>query len=113
MNSRYSPGPEGLTKEFYSEFSSILLASLVEVADLAFKEGHLSDSQKLSYITLICKDLDNATNVKNYRPISLLNYDYKLISKVITNRVKNVLEHIIHPDQTCAVPGRTILIIYI
>ena len=108
MENNKSPGPDGLTKEFYSAFSSILLAPLVEVADLAFKEGHLSDSQKLSYITLICKDLDNATNVKNYRPISLLNYDYKLISKVITNRVKNVLEHIIHPDQTCTVPGRTI-----
>lgn len=76
--------------------------------NLAFKEGHLSDTQKMGYITLLCKDSDNSTDVKNYRPISLLNCDYKLISKTITNRVKKVLEYIINPDQTCAVPGRTI-----
>lgn len=108
MENNKSPGSDGLTKEFYSTFSSILLDPLVHVANLAFKEGHLSDTQKMGYITLLCKDPDNSTDVKNYRPISLLNCDYKLISKTITNRVKKVLEFIINPDQTCAVPGRTI-----
>lgn len=108
MENNKSPGSDGLTKEFYSTFSSILIDPLVEVVNTVYNDGHLSDSQKLSYITLICKDPENSTNVKNYRPISLLNYDYKLISKVITNRVKKVLQYIVHPDQTCSVPGRTI-----
>lgn len=93
MENNKSPGSDGLAKEFYSTFSSILIDPLVEVVNTASNDGHLSDSQKLSYVTLICKDPENSTNVKNYRPISLLNYDYKLISKIITNRVKKVLEY--------------------
>ena len=108
MENNRSPGPDGLTKEFYCTFKDILIEPLLKVIQNAFTEGHLSETQKLSYITLICKDPDNSESVKNYRPISLLNLDYKIISKVITNRVKSVVEHIVHPDQTCAVPGRTI-----
>lgn len=44
-----------------------------------FKEGHLSDPLTIGYITLIFKDPDNSTDVKNYRSISLLGRDFKLI----------------------------------
>lgn len=44
----------------------------------------------------------------NWRPISLLNTDYKLTSMVITDRLKSVMSSIVHQDQTCAVPGRSI-----
>lgn len=91
MKNNKSPGSDGLTKEFYSAFSSILVEVINIASYIAFNEGLLSDSQTVSYITLICKDLDNPTNVKNYKPIFWFNYDYKLISKVITNRVKKVL----------------------
>ena len=63
----------------------------------------------MSYITLLCKDDNHVENMKNYRPISLLNVDYKILSKLLCNRLKPLLADIIHPDQTCAVPGRTIL----
>ena len=46
--------------------------------------------------------------VKNWRPISLLNTDYKLASKVITERLKRVMQSIVHKDQTCGVVGRSI-----
>lgn len=60
--------------------------------------------KKYLILLLICKDKENSTK------LNVKNYDYKLISKVITNRVKKVLEYtsIIHPDQTCSVPGRSI-----
>lgn len=45
---------------------------------------------------------------KNWRPISLLNTDYKLASKAITERLKNVMSSIVHQDQTCGVVGRSI-----
>ena len=45
---------------------------------------------------------------KNWRPISLLNVDYKIISKAITICLSKVIELIVHSDQTCSVPGRTI-----
>ncbi len=76
---------------------------------LFFENGNLSTSQKLSYITLISKNPDKTDDVKFYRPISILNYDYKIISKSITQRLGSVLHTIIHEDQTCSVKGRTIL----
>ena len=46
--------------------------------------------------------------MKNWRPISLLNVDYKILSKALTNRLSKVLTSIVGEDQTCSVPGRTI-----
>ena len=51
---------------------------------------------------------DDRRLVKNWRPISLLNTDYKLASKVITERLKRVMQSIVHKDQTCGVVGRSI-----
>ena len=54
------------------------------------------------------KDSSNKNDqlyLKNWRPISLLNIDYKIGAKALTNRLQNVL----NPDQTCNVPGRSIL----
>ena len=47
--------------------------------------------------------------LKNWRPISLLNVDYKICSKSIAYRQAKVLSSMINEDQTCSVPGRTIL----
>lgn len=47
-------------------------------------------------------------NLKNWRPISLLNTDYKLLAKILSARLKTALEEIINADQTCSVPGRSI-----
>ena len=44
----------------------------------------------------------------NWRGITLLCVDYKILMKIITNRLKHIFPHIIMPEQTCAVPGRTI-----
>ena len=54
------------------------------------------------------EDLLPSSDLKNWRPISLLNVDYKICSKAITLRLAKVLDSIIDPDQTCSVPGRTI-----
>ena len=50
---------------------------------------------------------DDPENLKNWRPISLLNVYYKLIAKVISQRRRVVMPSVIHPDQSCAVPGRS------
>ena len=63
---------------------------------------------KGSVTRLIFKKHSDRKSLKNWRPISLLNVDYKIISKVITSRLANVIEFIVHSDQTCSVPGRSI-----
>ena len=61
-----------------------------------------------SYITLIPKNGQDLTNVKNYRPISLLNSDYKILSKILTSRLKPRITMLVHKDQQCAVKERKI-----
>ena len=56
----------------------------------------------------IYKKRSDIKNLKNWRPISLLNVDYKIILKVLTSRLAKVLESIVNPDQSCSVPGRSI-----
>ncbi len=46
--------------------------------------------------------------MKNFRPLSLMNLDYKILSKVLSTRLRKVLGNMIHRDQSCAIPGRTI-----
>ena len=62
----------------------------------------------MSYITLICKDPSNSTECKNSGPISLLNIDRKVLSKIIATRLSNVLPSVKGISQTCSLKGRTI-----
>ena len=66
-----SPGSDGLTSAFYLKFFDLFGDIIVDIFNICYIEGEMSDSQKLSYITLLCKDKNNACDVKNYRPISL------------------------------------------
>ena len=75
MEPNKSPGNDGLSS-FYLTFFDIFGDVPTYIINLAYEENSLSSSQKLSYITLICKDKSHSDNMKNYRPISLLNIDY-------------------------------------
>jgi len=74
----------------------------------ALISGSLSLSQRTRYITLLCKDGATVDSLNSCRPISLLNVDYKITSKVITNRISRVAGDVINEDQTCGIPMRTI-----
>ena len=108
MKPNKSPGSDGLSCAFYLKFFHLFGDVLCNIINLAYETGELSDTQKLSYITLICKDVTKADEMKCYRPISLLNIDYKIIPKIITIRLGKVLPKIIGIDQTCSVKGRSI-----
>ena len=71
-------------------------------------EGLLLPSQRRGLITLLCKNPDQLDNLKNWHSISLLNTDYKILSKVVTLRLRKIIGEIVHPDQTCSIPERTI-----
>lgn len=108
MSANKSPGPDGLTVEFYKKFWPQLCPILLEIYEEVFKSGILTNSMKRGVITLIYKNKGDRRNLKNWRPISLLNVDYKIIAKVLANRLKYVLQYIISQDQTCCVQGRDI-----
>ena len=108
MGDNKSPGPDGLSKEFYLRYFDLLAPLLVKLYEHVFINGQLTKSMKLSYITLICKNEKVPQLCKNYRPISLLNTDYKIITKILSNRLRNFLPMLIHRDQSCSVKNRSI-----
>ena len=79
----------------------------MEVFNEGLRDSELCDSMKSSITRLVYKK-DDRRNLKNWRPISLLNVDYKICSKAISSRLSKVLDSIVDPDQTCSVPGRSI-----
>ena len=66
----------------------------------SFEKGEMSSSQKQAIITLIEKKEKDRSFLENWRPISLVNVDTKIMTKVTASRIKNVLPDIIHPNQT-------------
>ena len=94
--------------EFYFTFWPILGKTIVEAFNEGFETKMLSNSQRQGVITLIEKEGKDPLYMKNYRPITLLNVDYKILSKVLATRVKEVLEDIIHYDQVGYVKDRNI-----
>ena len=74
----------------------------------AFQHGKLSVAQKRGIISLISKDESNLTVLSNWRPITLLNVDYKTPEKAIAKRIQPKLPKLIHTDQTGFIKGRFI-----
>ena len=98
-----TPGNDGLTSELYSAFWSLIGKHLVDCISYSYEFGELSNSQKQAIITLIEKKGKDKRLIKNWRPISLINIDAKIISKVLANRLEKVLPQIIHANQNAFV----------
>lgn len=99
---------DGYPVEFYKSFWSKIGPIIVKSINYAFNNGKLSDSQRRGVITLIPKDGKDVDMLTNWRPISLLNVDYKMTAKVIANRLKKVLHSVISSDQTDFLANRYI-----
>ena len=108
MENSKSPGNDGLTVEFYKFFWIDLKHLLFN----SFLESEitkcLSASQKQAVIKLLTKKDKDKRFIENWRPISLLNIDTKILSKVLANRLKPTLPSIIAHDQTAYVHNRFI-----
>ena len=99
-----SPGLDGLTINFVYSFRLFSIGSpLIFVVNKCFLRGSLPDSMKGSITHLIFRKRSDIKCLKNWRPISLLNVDYKFFSEVITSRLSKVLSFIIHPDKTFSI----------
>ena len=79
-----------------------------DCVNASFEKEELSNSQKQAVITLIEKKGKDRTLLENWRPISLVNVNAKIISKAIANRIKKVLPNIVHHNQTGYIKDRFI-----
>lgn len=100
-----SPGNDGITSEFYQRFWPCIGDCLVDSFNYAYNKGELSQSQKQAIITLIDKGKDR-TYIENWRPISILNVDYKIASKVLAHRLQDKMPKLVGICQTGFVKGR-------
>ena len=108
MENGKTPGNDVITKEFYETFWDELKFAFIKSINQAKVTGELSISQRQAVIKLIEKKDRDKRFIKNWRPISLLNVNAKIISKAMALRLKNVLPSIISTNQTAYVNKRCI-----
>ena len=98
MENNKTPGTAGLTPEFYHYFWNLLGSFMVSSLNYAFRNGTLSISQRQGIISLIAKKKKNTEYLKrNWRPVSLLNVDYKIATKTIALRLEKILPNHLIP----------------
>ena len=101
------PGIDGLPAYFYKAFWPVIGQDLLLVLSDSFNKGRLPLSCRTADQTLLPKKGD-LQQIKNWLPVALLCTDYKILLKVLVIRLRKVMEHIIHIDQTYCVPSRLI-----
>ena len=103
-----SPGSDGFPAEFYEVFWNDISILFVNAINCSFQKGQLSVTQRQGIISPLPKKDKNPLFLENWRPITLLNCDYKIASKAIGNRMKRVLPEIINHHQSGFLKGRSI-----
>ena len=107
MRNNRSPGSDGLTPEFYKHFFDDIINPYLNMIEETAVHGELAESMKEAILALIFKKGDRHL-LKNYRPISLTNYDYKILAYVLARRMQKVIKSIVNEDQSGYIKGRFI-----
>ena len=108
MGTEKTLGTDGLPAEFYKVFWNDISTILIGALNFAYETGQLSVTHRREIIKLISKKDTEPFFIKNWRPLTLLNCDYKIAAKSIANRLKLSLPDIINYDQTGFMKGRFI-----
>ena len=109
MKAGKSPGNDGLPAEFYMTFWQEIKCDLIMLYGACFRRGSLNKTVKQGIISLLPKGTKNPNYLKNWRPLTLLNVDYKIILKLLATRLKATLPSIIAPQQTGIMESRHIM----
>ena len=108
LKSGRTPGEDGLPAEFYKAFWSQLEEVFVNLCRYCEENHKLPETTRTGILNLLPKQGKDARYIKNRRPITLLNVDYKLIEKALAIRMDKVLKYLIHRDQTGFMKDRRI-----
>lgn len=108
LKSNRSPGVDGITAEFYREFAELLAPFLFKVFSESVANKILPVTLTQGLITLIPKPKKDLLFIDNWRPITLLNNDYKLFALIFAQRFKKVLDSIIDENQSGFMSNRHI-----
>ncbi|KAL6225204.1 hypothetical protein ACLB2K_004055 [Fragaria x ananassa] len=107
MGANKAPGPDGFHGIFYQKFWGIINSTINNTAKEFFATNEILADLNQTNIVLIPK-VPCPEKVTQFRPISLCNFSYKILSKVLANRLKSFLPDIVSPHQGAFVPGRQI-----
>lgn len=107
INPDKSPGPDGMNAGFYRHHWSIIKPGVISHVKDFFQKSHLDPMINQTHICLIPK-IDSPSSVRDYKPISLSNVAYKIISKVLAKKLKVWLNKIISENQSAFIPGMLI-----
>ena len=99
MNNDKTPGQDGIPVDFYKVFWVKLERPFMEMMEENYIKEELHLTARQGILNLIPKANKDTRLIKNLRPITLLNTDYKIIEKAVANKMLPALEHIIHRDQ--------------
>ena len=107
MNGDKSPSPDGFPMSFFHACWQVIKSDLMAVFDEFYASGSFERSLNATFLTLIPKKA-NAVEVRDFRPISLLGSVYKIVAKVVANRLSVVLGCLVSSPQNAFVKGRQI-----
>ena len=108
MPSNKTPGPDGLSANFFKMFFGRFKLILLNAYQEAFSMGRLHFTARFGYLSLIPKGDKSRKFLKDWRLIALLNTEYKILSKVFANQLKMVIDDLINEDQCGFIKGRNI-----
>ena len=99
-----SPGPDGFTGEFYQTFREELMYNLLKLFQKFFTGRNTSKHILQGHHQSDTKTRQRQHRKRNYRPISLMNIDAKILNKILTNRIQQHIRKLIHHDQIGFIP---------
>ena len=106
MKGLKSPGPDGIAAIFYQRNWDTVFPILLNFVNSALDTAAFTVSLARAHVALIPKE-DSPDSIQKFRPISLLNVTYKLLTKVLVNRIRPLLERLVGPHQSSFLPGRS------